>query len=126
MNVAHFIIKGRVPSKKNSRNVFVRRGKPVNIPSDKYREWHEQATIQLLQSPRKIRCLSACEVQMEWYMPDNRKCDLTNKAESVMDLLVDCKIITDDRWQIVPRIMLNCRGIDRLSPRVEIWIKEII
>jgi crossover junction endodeoxyribonuclease RusA len=60
---------------------------------------------------------------MDWYMPDNIKADLTNKAESVMDLLVDCKVIDDDCWQVIPRIMLDCRGIDKEKPRVVVWIK---
>jgi crossover junction endodeoxyribonuclease RusA len=60
---------------------------------------------------------------MDWYMPDNRKTDLTNKAESIMDLLVDCKIIDDDCWQVIPRIMLDARGVDKENPRVTVWIK---
>ena len=55
-------------------------------------------------------------------MPDNRRADLTNKAESIMDLLVDCKVIVDDSWQEVPRLLLNCGGVDQKNPRVDIWI----
>jgi len=124
MSVKKITLTGRIPSKKNSRNVFVRRGKPVNIPSDNYAEWHKQATVQLGSQP-KIAFKSVCEVQMEFHMPDNRACDLTNKAESIMDLLVDYGIILDDKWQIIPRILLESKGVDKENPRVEIWIKEI-
>ena len=123
MKLAKFVIEGRIPSKKNSRNVFVRGGKQFNIPSDKYKEWHKQATIQL-SLQEKIRFESVCEVQLEFFMPDNRACDLTNKAESVMDLLVDCGVIQDDKWQIIPRIMLEAKGVDKKNPRVKVWIKE--
>jgi len=68
----------------------------------------------------------ALEVQLEWYMPDNRKCDLTNKSESIMDLLVDCFVIIDDSWQIVKTIIMNCNGVDKKDPRCEIWIVSLI
>lgn len=53
-------------------------------------------------------------------MPDHRRCDLTNKAESVMDLLVDNGFIEDDCWQITGLIELSCGGVDKENPRVEI------
>jgi Holliday junction resolvase RusA-like endonuclease len=123
MQIENLTITGRIPSKKNSRNVFVRGGKQFNIPSTKYKEWHKQASAQLGSRP-KIAFKSVCEVQMEFYLPDNRACDLTNKAESVMDLLVDNGIIQDDKWQIIPRILLHAQGVDKENPRVCVWIKE--
>lgn len=122
MNVKEFTITGRVPSKKNSRNIFVsKNGRRMNIPSKKYLEWHAVATEQI---NKQFFCVGkADEVQMDWYMPDNRRCDLTNKAESIMDLLVDTGIIEDDCWQYIPRIMLDARGVDKKNPRVIIWIK---
>ena len=124
MKKAQYLIKGRIPSKKNSRNIFVRGGKQFNIPSKQYKEWHKQATMQLLIAGQ-IRFESVCDVQMEFYLPDNRACDLTNKAESVMDLLVDCKILLDDKWQVVPRVFLESKGVDLDNPRVTVWIKEL-
>lgn len=122
--IQEFTIAGRIPSKKNSRNVFVRGGKPVNIPSKKYNQWHQSAATQIRGHGRKIRLKSVEDVQMDFYFPDFRKCDLTNKAESVMDLLVDCKIIEDDNWMSVPRIILSSKGVDKENPRVKIWIRH--
>ena len=65
------------------------------------------------------------EVQLEFYFPDNRACDLTNKAESILDLLVDCKVIVDDKWQVIPRVFLDSAGVDMDNPRVIIHIKEM-
>ena len=93
----------------------------MNIPSKKYLEWHEIAEGQIQE--QFFACGSVDEVQMDWYMPDNRRCDLTNKAESILDLLVDTGVITDDSWQHVGRIMLYAKGIDRKNPRVVIWVK---
>jgi len=43
-------------------------------------------------------------------------------AESIMDLLVDVGILTDDRWQVVYQINLQSRGIDKEHPRTEVCI----
>ena len=53
---------------------------------------------------------------------DKRKADLTNKAESIMDLLVDTKIIEDDNWFIINNINLKFGGVDTKNPRAEIEI----
>ena len=124
MNVQEFTITGRVPSKKNSRNIFVLKGKSprvMNLPSNKYAEWHVQAEAQL--QSQFFACGSVEEVQLEWYMPDKRRCDLTNKTESIMDLLVDTGILNDDSWQCVPSLFIRCLGVDKKNPRVKIWIK---
>lgn len=53
--------------------------------------------------------------------PDNRKADLTNKAESVMDLLVLAGVIQDDSWQVAPRLILD-GYLDREKPGATIKI----
>jgi len=120
--ILKIIIKGRIPSKKNSRNCFVKNGRMINIPSSKYKEWHNNSSLQLRGHCKITKKI--VEVSLHFFMPDNRKCDLTNKAESVMDLLVDNKIIKDDCWQITGNVLLFPMGIDKLNPRCEIDIKE--
>jgi len=118
------ILKGRIPSKKNSRNIFKSRGRVGNIPSSAYKEWQKIAELQIFAQCFKTKFVkNISQVEIVFWMPDNRGADLTNKAESIMDLLVDCKIIEDDKWQIIPSILLHCEGIDRTNPRAEIWIK---
>ena len=123
MKVIELVFKGRIPSKKNSRNIFVSKsGKRMNIPSKAYLDWHTKACLDIVnQMPDPLFDVS--EVQLEFYMPDNRKCDLTNKAESIMDLLVDVEILEDDSWQCVPSIMLTAKGVDKKNPRVKVWIR---
>lgn len=120
MKTLQLTLKGRIPSKKNSRNIFVRGNRPINIPSKQYGNWHKQASQQLI-GVKEI--LGEVEIQIDFYMPDKRKADLTNKAESIMDLLVDLKIIQDDSWQYVPSLILMSKGVDKENPRAEIWIK---
>ena len=54
--------------------------------------------------------------------PDARKADLSNKAESIMDLLVDAGIIKDDNWFEIPDLHLVRADIDRENPRAVVII----
>lgn len=120
------ILYGRVPSKKNQRHVKWSRRKrhSVIVPSDNYLQWQEQATLQILSQSCRKHSDAVAGIEMSFWLPDNIKTDLTNKAESVMDLLVDTEILKDDSWQYVPCVILTAEGIDREHPRVHIWIKE--
>ena len=114
-------VKGRIPSKKNSRNIFVRGGKIINIPSTKYAAWHKESLEQLKDfSP--LCWDKVPTIKLEFYAPDKRASDLTNKAESIMDLLVDKCIICDDNWWMVSKIILEFKGMDKINPRCEISI----
>ena len=63
-------------------------------------------------------------VRLVFMFPDKRRTDLTNKAESVMDLLVSQRILSDDSWQKTGPILLESAGVDKYNPGVEIYIKE--
>lgn len=65
-------------------------------------------------------------IELIFYPSTKRKADATNKAESVMDLLVDAGIIEDDNWFVVPKVELQFGGVDKEKPRVEIIIHEIL
>lgn len=62
------------------------------------------------------------QVILTFYPSNNRRCDLTNKAESIMDLLVDTGVLTDDNWHLVKSLRLEMGGVDKVNPRVEIVI----
>lgn len=109
-------INGRVPSKKNSR-INTRSGR--SFPSSKYTSWHKDASYQLKQQDTE-KFVTKGGIALHFWLPDNRRCDLTNKAESVMDLLVDNGLLEDDCWQITGMVVLIPEGIDIDNPRVEI------
>ena len=112
---------GRIPSKKNSK-IMVCRGKfPMLLPSQKYTEWHKDATSQL-----SGRCdiIKSNKLKLTFYPPDKRPADLSNKTESIMDLLVDCGLIEDDNWYIVSELTLIFGGTDKENPRCEIEYEE--
>ena len=123
MNVTEITIKGRVPSKKNSRDARVSKGRLFTVANEKYQAWHADATLQIKALPKIHTIHNPHDIQIDFYFPDNLRCDLTNKAESVMDLLVDNGILFDDRWQVTGPLYLRPAGIDKENPRVIIWIR---
>jgi len=113
-------ITGRIPSKKNSKRI-VRFGKRSAIISSKdYVAWHKTASVQLLGIKPISEPIKKISVRFWW--ADARKTDLSNKFESLADLLVDNKIISDDNYTVIPIVTLASMGIDRKNPRAEIKI----
>ena len=115
------VINGRIPSKKNSKQIVFADNRPVLVSSKKHKQWHKDAMQQLLLAGVKVAKIERCSVDVTIYFPDNRKADLTNKVESIMDLLVDYGVIEDDRWQVVHTLSLF-GVIDKENPRAEISI----
>jgi len=113
---------GRIPSKKNSRWTKIIRGIPIQLPSKKFVEWHREQSEALLAFKLPKKPLENVKVTITFYAPDLRKTDLTNKAESIMDVLVDNKFLKDDNWYVVPEITLKFAGKDKENPRAEIEI----
>lgn len=119
MDGVKITITGSVPSKKNSKTFFVRNGRPMILPGKVYRQWHGQASAQLY-GIKPIAKVTGIDIVI--FAGDRRRGDLTNKSESVMDLLVDNGIIEDDNWYIVADVHLKFGGVDKENPRAEIYI----
>lgn len=93
------------------------------IPSKQFRAWHKPA----LESAKE-QCqhkFSKVEIYIVFFAETRRRFDLTNKAESIMDLLVDAEILADDNYKVVPFLALGYGGLDQENPRAEITINEI-
>lgn len=117
-------IKGHVPSKKNSKRKVWRNSKLHGrrgylIPSEAHEIWHNDA-FQKINEAKVQPVPSATGGKLTFYALDMKPNDLTNKAESVMDLLVNTKIIKDDNWFVIANLQLSFGGLDRENPRVEI------
>jgi len=93
----------------------------MNIPSKQYAAWHKLASSQILEFKDQL-IEDIDHIELDFYAPDRRGTDLTNKAESIMDLLVDNGIIKDDNWWIVSRLVLNFMGVDKADPRCSVYI----
>lgn len=116
-------LSGRIPSKKNGKIMIFRGGKPLLISTPQYSAWRTNQLweVKRLRLMDKLKIPEKLEgLRLDFFMPDKRRTDLTNKAESVMDLLVDSNVIEDDNCSIVPLLVLRYCGVDRINPRVEI------
>ena len=97
-----FNIEAETPSKKNSR-IFLRNGR--NIPSKRYKEWHEVAQMFLI--PQKLKqklyepINEPCKIDFCFYHGDKRRRDSDNQVSSILDALQDVGILKDDDWKIV-------------------------
>ncbi|MEQ9135770.1 MAG: hypothetical protein RLO51_11215 [Thalassobaculum sp.] len=118
-------ILGRIPSKKNSLRRIKRGHRVLTAASLAYEAWHRDASYQIARL-RPSSPIERCEVTITFYAPDRRRADLTNKAESVMDLLVDCGFLADDNWHVVPGVELRLGGIHVKKPRAIVVLKEIV
>lgn len=113
-------ITGRIPSKKNSRLVVCRGKFPISLPSEAYTKWHKDASKQLqVFSEQRLKFGNSLVILM--FAPDKRATDLTNKAESIMDLLTDNGFITDDNWFIISELRLKFGGVEKDNPRAEVY-----
>lgn len=113
---------GRIPSKKNSRIARFIGAKRFTVPSPAYEAWHQEQSMKLAQY-RPSLPIEKCEVILTFYAPDKRTTDLSNKAESVMDLLVDNGFLKDDNWFVVTDLKLKFGGVWREKPHVQVEIK---
>ena len=59
-------------------------------------------------------------------MPDARKSDLSNKVESINDMLVKYWLLEDDNWEIISELKVSCMWVDRKNPRCEVDIYQLI
>ena len=59
---------------------------------------------------------------MEFYWNDKRLFDLSNKVESICDLMVDVGLIADDNYMVIPELTARFGGVDKLNPRCEVTL----
>ncbi len=90
--------------------------------------WFNRAIAQLYEKRANLTIPSGNKliVELLFYSSTARGEDLDNKANSIMDLLVKAKIIPDDNWNVIPKLILEYGGKDKDNPRCEITIYEQI
>ena len=130
-----FQIIGETPSKKNSK-VFTK-GRHIPIPSKAHQKWHSDA---MLQMQSQLAVLTSHDfvfeagqlggidypvsITLTFYHGDNVRRDSDNQAASIMDLLQDANVLSDDRWQIV-RILNIYNHYDKGNARCLIEINRL-
>jgi Holliday junction resolvase RusA-like endonuclease len=118
------VIPGRIPSKKNSKQIVQIAGRPRLISSKQHREWHELQSWALKKYVPK-QPIARATIQITFFAENRRRWDLTNSADSVMDLLVDMQILADDGVANVPALQLLFGGVEQENPRAEVEINGI-
>jgi len=92
------------------------------VPSDNYAAWHEEKMWELKKYRVKTP-IKKCKMKVQIAFPDNRRSDLSNKFESLADLLVDAKILEDDDHKLLTGISVDSLGVDKDNPRAIIIIE---
>lgn len=116
-----FCFPGDVPSKKNSRQLIKAGGRMFFVPGAVYAKWHRRMKSEMLGRLPSTQ-IESCGVSISIFPATKRKSDLTNKAESIMDFLVDTGVLADDNWFIVKSVNIEFGGVDRKNPRAEVTI----
>lgn len=117
------IILGDTASKKNSKRLVLAGGRPRLIPSKAYVAWHEQALWQL-KKVKPYKGKYPIMVTIDLYPGTRRRQDLSNRAESVMDTLVDAGIIEDDDMEHVSTLLVRYVMYDKKDPRAIVDINR--
>jgi Holliday junction resolvase RusA-like endonuclease len=102
-----------IPSKKNSKQIFKNKsGKMFISSSSNYKDW-QRIELMLIKSKIKERNISKCSIDYCFYSPNKRTFDISNKLESVNDLLVDAGILIDDNYNVLSSMIVSYNGIDK-------------
>ena len=108
-------------TKKNSSQIINVKGRPVLIPSKKYREYEKQAGMFL----KPLGISYPVNVQATFYMGTRRRVDLTNLLNAICDVLVKYNVLTDDNRNIIFSVDGSKVLYDKTAPRTEITITRI-
>ena len=121
--IAKFTVPLPPITKKNSQRIVVRNGKPIILPSEKYKEYENMALWFIpkrgapIDFPVNVRCI--------FYMPNNRLCDLTNHLESIDDVMVKAGLLKDDNYKILASHDGSRVTVDKNNPRTEVEIIKL-
>jgi len=120
-----FTILGKPITKKNHSQIITNRktGRPCLIPSKQYLQYEADSIIQIPSSAR-LGLDVPCYVQTIFYMPDNRRVDVSNLISSAHDILVSGGVLADDNRNIAAQVVGWCET-DKENPRTEIIIEVI-
>lgn len=100
-----FYLPLETPSKKNSR-ITLKNGK--SIPSKDFTQWHSLASLYLATQKRPVSPINfPCVITITFFHKDKRRRDSDNQTSSILDLLQDCSILEDDKWEIVRELHIK-------------------
>jgi Holliday junction resolvase RusA-like endonuclease len=105
------VIKGTIPSKKNNKQLGVNKaGKPYSTTSARFKQWHKQHHYQVTEWLYKqverypdleVPMLKKIKMKVLFYFGDDKDRDLSNKLETIQDLLTDTGVIYNDSYRVL-------------------------
>ena len=111
-------------TKKNSQRIVIVRGRPMILPSQKYKDYEQACALYV--RPLKEPISFGVNVKCIYYMPTRRRVDLTNLLEATHDMLVKHGVLADDNSNIVWSVDGSRVLYDKGRPRTEIEITPIM
>jgi len=110
-------------TKKNSQRIVYAGGRPMVMPSAKYKAFEKACALYVhkrivpIDIPVNVKCV--------YYMPTHRRVDLVNLEEATLDILVKYGVLADDNSNIVVSMDGSRVLYDKDRPRTEITITPI-
>lgn len=122
-------VKGNIPSLKNDKKIITlyRNGKkvPAITSSDRVRAWFAEHKDELFTQFAGYRISDyPIKLQLTFWFDNDRRHDLDNAANTIMDFMASEGIIEDDNVHFVNELTLKYGGIDKKNPRCEIFIED--
>lgn len=116
---------GDPATKKNSQRIISVRGRPMIIPSARYKAYEKNVLAQVhSESKRGLEC--RVNVKCKYYMQTRRRVDLANLLEATTDALVRAGVFADDNSNIIAGHDGSRVYYNKIDPRVEITISELL
>lgn len=110
-------------TKKNSQRIVLVKGRPMVLPSKKYKDYEKACALYVhrrivpIDIPVNVKCI--------YYMPTHLRVDLVNLQEATLDILVKYGVLDDDNSQIVCSMDGSRVFYSKEKPRTEIEITPI-
>ena len=117
------VIKGNPITKKNSQRIVLVKGRPMILPSAKFKEYEKICALFMPKVKEPIN--EAVNVKCLYYMETRRHVDLVNLEEATLDILVRYGVLEDDNSLIVWSMDGSRVLYDKITPRVEIEITKV-
>ncbi len=119
----HYVFRGEVASKKNSKVLARVKGRPMLLPSRKYQEWEKRARLAIMAEGRPPEPFKAARLFMVIYHGDMIKRDSNNATQGIQDVLVEMGVLEDDNWMVIgtPEVV---HMVDVDDPRLEVTVEE--
>lgn len=124
-------ISGNTLAQKNQKRIgyrYTKNGKkPFLIDNPEVKAWRKKAAEELALQwhPETMRVVDyPISVSMTFWFNSKHRRDIDNCINTVMDALVQAKVLVDDDWKHVSHITAQYGGLDKDNPRCEVEIED--